>query len=39
MGKGRRNEMIRLEELEVAKKEVEKIIGEKPISQKMFKAI
>ena len=28
-----------LEELEAAKKEVEKVNGEKPISQKMFKAI
>ncbi len=28
-----------LEELEAAKKEVEKVTGEKPISQKMFKAI
>ena len=27
------------EELEAAKKEVEKVNGEKPISQKMFKAI
>lgn len=34
-----KDEMIRLEELEAAKKEVEKVIGEKPISQKMFKAI
>lgn len=33
------DEMIRLEELEAAKKEVEKATGEKPISQKMFKAI
>ena len=32
-------EMIRSEELETAKKEVEKVTGEKPISQKMFKAI
>lgn len=32
-------EMIRIEELETAKKEVEKVTGEKPISQKMFKAI
>ena len=28
-----------LEELNAAKKEVEKVVGEKPISQKMFKAI
>lgn len=34
-----KDEMIRLEELEAAKKEVEKVTGEKPISQKMFKAI
>lgn len=34
-----KDEMIRLEELENAKKEVEKVTGEKPISQKMFKAI
>lgn len=32
-------EMVRLEELEAAKKEVEKLTGEKPISQKMFKVI
>lgn len=31
--------MIRLEELEAAKKEIEKVSGKKPISQKMFKAI
>ena len=31
--------MIRLEELEAVKKEIEKVSGEKPISQKMFKAI
>ena len=31
--------MVRLEELEAAKKEVEKVTGEKTISQKMFKAI
>lgn len=29
----------RLEELEAGKKEIEKVTGEKPISQKMFKAI
>lgn len=34
-----KDEMVRLEELEAAKKEVEKVSGEKPISQKMFKAI
>lgn len=34
-----KDEMIRLEELEAAKKEVEKVTGEKPISQKMFKTI
>ena len=34
-----KDEMIRLEELEAAKKEVEKVNGEKPITQKMFKAI
>lgn len=34
-----KDEMIRLEELEAAKKEVEKVTGEKPISHKMFKAI
>lgn len=34
-----KDEMVRLEELEAAKKEVEKVTGEKPISQKMFKAI
>lgn len=34
-----KDEMVRLEELEAAKKEVEKVSGEKAISQKMFKAI
>lgn len=34
-----KDEMICLEELEAAKKEVEKVTGEKPISQKMFKTI
>ena len=34
-----KDEMVRLEELETAKKEVEKVSGEKPISQKMFKVI
>ena len=34
-----KDEMIRLEELEAAEKKVEKVTGEKPITQKMFKAI
>lgn len=34
-----KNKMVRLEELNAAKKEVEKVAGERPISQKMFKAI
>ncbi len=34
-----KDEMVRLDELEAAKKEVEKVTGEKPISQKTFKAI
>ena len=34
-----KDEMVRLDELEATKKEVEKVTGEKPISQKMFKAI
>ena len=34
-----KDEMVRLEELNAAKKEVEKGSGEKPVSQKMFKAI
>ena len=34
-----KDEMVRLEELNAAKKEVEKVSGEKPVSQKMFKAI
>lgn len=34
-----RDEMIRLEELEAAKKEVEKVSGERPVTQKLFKAI
>ena len=34
-----KDEMVRLEELETAKKEVEKVSGDKPISQKMFKVI
>ena len=34
-----KDEMVRLEELETAKKEVEKVTGERSISQKMFKVI
>ena len=34
-----KDEMVRLEELNAAKKEVEKVAGERPISQKMFKVI
>lgn len=34
-----KDEMIRLGELEAAKKEVEKVTGEKPVTQKVFKAI
>ena len=34
-----KDEMVRLEELNAAKKEVEKVSGEKPVSQKMFKTI
>jgi integrase len=34
-----KDEMIRLEELEAVKKEVEKVTGEKSITQRMFKAI
>ena len=34
-----KDEMVRLEELNAAKKEVEKVAEERPISQKMFKAI
>ena len=34
-----KDEMVRLEELNAVKKEVEKITGEKSVSQKMFKAI
>ena len=34
-----KDEMVRLEELNAAKKEVEKVSGERPVSQKMFKAI
>ena len=34
-----KDEMVRLEELNAAKKEVEKVAEERTISQKMFKAI
>lgn len=34
-----KDEMVRLEELNAVKKKVEKVTGEKPVSQKMFKAI
>ena len=34
-----KDEMIRLEELNAAKKEVEKVSVEKPVSRKMFKVI
>ena len=34
-----KDEMVRLEELNAAKKEVEEVSGEKPVSQKMFKII
>ena len=34
-----KDEMVRLEELNAVKKEVEKVAGEKPVSQKMFKVI
>ena len=34
-----KDEKVRLDELEVTKREVEKLTGEKPIRQKMFKAI
>ena len=34
-----KDEMVRLEELNAAKKEVEKVVGERPISQQMSKAI
>lgn len=30
---------VEIEELEATKKEVEKVTGEKPISQKMFRAV
>ena len=34
-----KDEMIRMEELEQARKEVEKTSGQKPLKQAMFKAI
>ncbi len=34
-----KDEMVRMEELEQAKKEVQKSTGEKPISQKAFKVV
>ena len=34
-----KDEMVRLEELNAAKKEVEKVAGEKMVSRKMFEAI
>ena len=34
-----KDEMVRLEELNAAKKEVEKVAGEKLVSRKMFEAI
>lgn len=34
-----KDEMIRLEELEATKREVEKVAGEKLVTQKMFKVI
>ena len=34
-----KDEMVRLEELNAAKKEVEKVAGEKLVDRKMFKAI
>ena len=34
-----KDEMIRMEELNAAKKELEKTIGEKPVTQKMFKVV
>ena len=33
------NEMVRLEELNAAKKELEKTKGEKPVTQKMFRVV
>ena len=34
-----KDEMIRMEELNVAKKELEKTIEEKPVTQKMFRVV
>ena len=34
-----KDEMIRMEELNAAKKELEKAIGEKPVTQKMFRVV
>ena len=34
-----KDEMIRMEELNAAKKKLEKTIGEKPVTQKMFKVV
>ena len=34
-----KDEMIRMEELNAAKKELEKIIGEKPVTQKIFRVV
>ncbi|MCI9138924.1 MAG: integrase [Lachnospiraceae bacterium] len=33
------DELKRMEDLEIARKELEKMKGEKPVSQKMFRAI
>ena len=34
-----KDEMIRMEELNAAKRELEKTIGEKPVTQKMFRVV
>jgi integrase len=34
-----KDEMIRMEELNVAKRELEKTTGEKPVTQKMFRVV
>ena len=34
-----KDEMIRMEELNAAKRELEKTTGEKPVTQKIFRAI
>ena len=34
-----KDEMIRMEELNAAKKELEKIIGEKHVTQKIFRVV